>query len=370
MKIAVLYGANSLEHEISILSALQIRKHFTEDEVILVYMSKSHHFYVGECLKEFDFYRDCNVKRCKEVEFVKKNTEVYLKEKGLFGKKTEIEMVFPMMHGAHGEDGCIQGYLELLNIPYAQSTPAVCALLMDKDLMRKMFLSLNIPMNEGVTLHKGTILCDLKLLNDIQISKPWIIKPARSGSSIGINVIENEDQMHRLICESFCFDSKLILEKKLEKVREFNVAVMGNASEQIISNIEEILINHDYYSYTDKYGGSFVKQHVASRVLPAMIEDSLKEEIITLSKKAFVEMECSGVVRFDYFYTDQLLLNEINAIPGSLSMYLFKDICTPSEMINVLKKCAMDKHMSKLRTLYSIDSFIFKKDNEIHYLKQ
>lgn len=360
MKIGIFYGGNSTEHEISILSTLQLLKYF-QDEVMLVYVSKDHHFYIGDCLKDFDFYRNLKLTRCQEVVLEKKYQDVYLKEKGIFKKKHEIEMAFVIMHGTAGEDGGIQGLFELLNLPYTQSCLSTCALFLDKDLMRKMFKVFHVPCTPSITLYKEKAIHQLDLLKEIEIQKPWIVKPSKGGSSIGISCIYEDQQMNRLICEAFAFDHKLIVEEKLENIREFNIAVIGNEHEQIVSNIEEIHVNHDYYSYSDKYGGSIVKQRPATRSMPANLEESLKNEIINLSKKCFVDFECSGVVRFDYLYSDHLMLNEINIIPGSLSYYLFKGICTPVEMIELLKKYAMHKYQKKMREIHEIDSFVFKR---------
>lgn len=370
MKIALFFGGNSTEHEISILSALQVVKYFKEDEVILVYVSKDNHFYIGECLSEFDFYRQTNLHLCKEVVLEKKYQDIYLKVKKSFHTKIFIDMAFPLMHGASGEDGCIQGLFELYGLPYAQSPLSTCAIFMDKDLMRKMYQVFQVPHNEGMTIYKDDVLNNLDCLKDVSIEKPWIVKPAKGGSSIGINCVENEDRMERQVLESFAFDNKLIVEKKLEKMREFNIAVIGNAHEQCVSNIEEIHIDHDYYSYSDKYGGSIVKQHPATRTCPAEIEDELKEEIMTLAKRCFVEFECSGVVRFDFLYNDHLMMNEINIIPGSYSIYLFKHILTPQDMIAKMKAYAMEKHIRKMKEITQIDSFVFKQNWSLQHLKK
>lgn len=370
MKIALLYGGSSTEHEISVLSALQLVKYFKEDEVILVYVSKENRFYIGECLHDFDFYADADLRLCKEVIFEKRYQEVYLRVKKAFNRKIAVDMAFPLMHGASGEDGCIQGMLELLNLPYAQSPLSTCAIFMDKDLMRKMYRVFDVPHNEGLTLYKDDVLCDLDRLKEIELEKPWILKPAKGGSSIGINCVYDDMRMKRLICESFAFDSKLILEKKLENVREFNIAVLGNEHEQILSNIEEIHIDHDYYSYSDKYGGSIVKQKPAARTCPAELDEKLADEIKELAKKSFVDFECSGVVRFDFLYDDHLMMNEINIIPGSYSIYLFKGILTPYEIIELLKKCAKEKHLKKIKEIRQIDSFVFKRKWNLNLLKK
>lgn len=364
MKTALFFGGNSTEHEISVLSALQLMKYFKEEDLTMVYVSKENRFYIGEVLKNFEFYKNVCLNMCSEVFLEKKNHDIFLRRKNPFHKKIQIELAFPLMHGTSGEDGSIQGLFELLNLPYVGSSLSTCAILMDKDLTRKMFRVFEIPHNIGKTLYRQEILCDLSVLENIEIEKPWILKPAKGGSSIGISCVDENTMAQRSVCEAFAFDSKLILEKKLENYREFNVAVLGDENEQLISNIEEVHTECDFYSYSDKYGGSIVKQKPATRTCPALIEEALKEEIIMLARKAFLDFECSGVVRFDFLYKDDLVMNEINAIPGSCSMYLYKNICTPYQLIEILEKCALNKHLKKMKEIRQIDSFVFRESWE------
>lgn len=368
--IALFYGGCSLEHEISILSALQFVKYFEKDEVILVYVSKENKYYIGECLYDFDFYSKLKLSQCKEVRFKKINQDIYLMNKGLFPGKIKIDCIFPLMHGLSGEDGCIQGVFELLDIPYAQSKLSTCAIFMDKDLTRKMYDYYQIPHAEGITLYKQDVLRDLECINQINIEKPWILKPARGGSSIGINCVYEDEEANQKILETFAFDSKIVLEKKYENIRELNVAVLGNVYEQKISHIEEIHTNQDYFSYSDKYGGSVVKQKPATRTCPAHIDLELENEIKEMARKAFVQFECEGVVRFDFLYSDHIMMNEVNIIPGSYSIYLFKGICTPKEMIEMMKNCAFTRYMEKMKETRSLDSFIFKKNWNQNYIKK
>lgn len=367
--IALFYGGCSLEHEISILSALQFIKYF-EEEVILVYVSKENKYYIGECLYDFDFYSNIKLNQCKEVMIEKINMDIYLKTKELFPRKTKIDCIFPLMHGTSGEDGSIQGVFELYDIPYAESKLSTCAIFIDKDLTRKCFQVYNIAHTQGITLYKQDVLKDLECLNRIEIEKPWIVKPARGGSSIGIQCVYDEESISEKILETFVFDHKIIIEKKYENIREFNIAVLGNAYEQKISMIEEIHVNQDYYSYSDKYGGSAVKQEMSTRTCPADIDEQLTNEIRELAQRAFVLFECSGVVRFDFIYSDHLMMNEVNIIPGSYSVYLFKGICTPKEMIEIMKNCAYERYIEKMKELRQLDSFIFKKNWNQNYLKK
>ena len=369
MNIGIFFGSNSCEHEISILSTLQLIKYF-KDEITLIYISKDHKLYIGDCLKEYDFYSNINLKKCKEITLFKKNQELYINPKDIFSKPILIDMVFPILHGASGEDGCIQGLFELLDIPYAQSKLSTCVLGIDKDLMKKYFQIYNLPYLKSITLTKQQVLSNIEILNDIEIELPWIIKPVCGGSSIGINCIKNKEEMAKKIIETFAFDNKILIEPKLENIKEYNIAILGDENEQIFSNIEEVYVQEDIYSYTDKYGGSTIKQKPATRSLNPIIDEVLEKQIKEISRKAFLCFECSGVVRFDFIYSDYLILNEINIIPGSYSIYLFKNIMEPVLIIETIKNIALRQYKVKKQTIHNLDSFIFKKNWNQYLLKK
>ena len=367
MRIALLYGSKSCEHEISILSTLQLMKYFKNDEIILIYMNKDNKYYIGDKLKEYDFYRNINLNKLKEITLINKTNEIYIKIKNSL-KTIPIDMIFPILHGSYGEDGCIQGYLELLNIPYAQSNLTTCTICMDKDITKKLCLLNNIPTLEYEVLTKQQVLSNLDCINNIPIEKPWIIKPARLGSSIGINIIHNEET--NKIIESLSFDHKVIIEHKLSNKKEYNIAILGDEYEQILSNIEEVQISDEYYTYTDKYGGSTVKQQPTIRILNPEIDKELENEIKEIALKAFKVFNCKGVVRFDFLYKDKLYLNEINVIPGSYSIYLFKNILEPTQIIEIIKNISLNEYKKNNQIIKTLDSSIFKKNWNQYYIKK
>ena len=367
MRIALLYGSKSCEHEISILSTLQLMKYFKNDEIILIYISKENKFYIGEQLKEYNFYKNINLNKLKEITLQNKNNEINIKIKNNI-KTIPIDMIFPILHGNYGEDGCIQGYLELLNIPYAQSSLPTCALCIDKDLTKKICILNHIPTLEYEVLTKHQVLSNLDCINQIKLEKPWIIKPARLGSSIGINII-NHDETDKII-ESLTFDHKVIVEHKLANKKEYNIAILGDEYEQILSNIEEVQVSEDYYTYTDKYGGSTVKQQPTIRVLNPEIDDELENQIKEIALKAFKVFNCKGVVRFDFLVEDKLYLNEINVIPGSYSIYLFKNIIEPVQIIETIKNIALSEYKKNSQNIKTLDSTIFKNNWNQYQLKK
>ena len=239
---------------------------------------------------------------------------------------------------------------------------------MDKELTKKMCMIYNIPILEYEVITKSQIISNLDFVHYIKIDKPWIIKPARLGSSIGINIIKDNETDK--IIESCTFDNKIIIEHQLTNKKEYNIAIIGDECEQILSNIEEVQATDDYYTYTDKYGGSTVKQQPTTRILNPSINIQLENEIKKIALKAFKSFNCKGVVRFDFLYDDKLYLNEINVIPGSYSIYLYKNIMEPNEMIEILKNVALNEYKKNNQIIKTLDSSIFKENWNQYQIKK
>lgn len=373
--VALVYGGSSVEHDVSIVSALQSYHAFDHEkyEVELVYYSRNQHFYVGKILEDFSFYQNFNPKQCDEVTFERTKIETKLKYKKRWKKAIPIDIAFPIIHGTSGEDGCLQGFFETYRLPYCESKCSTCAIHQDKDLMKKMFTFFNYPQIPWLTIEREISLFQIDEIKNLPISKPWVIKPAKAGSSIGIQIIEDDYQINQKICESFAFDQKLVIEEKKEKIREFNLAVVGDFQSQILSQVEEVVKSDEIFSYNDKYGGSVFKGAPPIRFIPAIIDEALETQIKQLGQQAFVECECSGVVRFDFIYDtveEKLYLNEVNLIPGSLSFGLFKDILTPTQLLDICIDVGFKNESRKMKEVREMNSFILKKDLSQMMLKK
>lgn len=372
LQLGVIFGGQSLEHEVSILSALHLLDCFNHEEVdvIPIYYSKDKRFYIGNKSHLLKTYRELTKidQQLDEVDWIKKHQQVYLKPKHKLFKSTAIDLVFPILHGVSGEDGSIQGFFETLDIPYCEGSVFSCALIQDKAMMRKIFAYHQLPIVEGIIAEKNEVLSDPEgfVHRCEQIGGPWILKPAHGGSSIGIQCC---DEMHKLMLaalECFTFDHKLVIEKRFVNFREFNIGVLGDGDKAEVSTIEEVFKSKEILSYGDKYGDSSSKGiESTSRKLPADISLELKAEIEKIALEAFKACECNGVVRIDFLYDEenqQIIINEINAIPGSLATYLFTGQYDKTALLSKVIHLALKRQRIALKEVKSIETSILKHD--------
>lgn len=372
IQVCVVYGGKSVEHEVSVLSALQAMKAFDQHkyEIIPIYYGKDQQFYTGRKAFESSTYQKLEEipKLLEVVDWVREGQEVFLKYRRLFRVKQRIDVVFPIMHGASGEDGKLQGFLETLGVPYCESGVLSCAIVQDKAMMRRVLRSVDVPLVAGFEITRSECILhpEAFLEKAKEIKGPWIIKPVSGGSSIGILCCDDEDQLLPTALECFAFDSKLVVEHRFIDFREFNIGLLGDRDDIKLSLIEEVFKSDKILSYIDKYGGSSSKgMESVSRRLPAGIEEEICEQIKEVAKAAFKVCECSGVVRIDFLYdneTKTLYLNEINTIPGSLAAYLFKDM-SRQELLDRCINLAFRKERNTKKIVSTINSSLLKMTN-------
>ena len=357
IRVGVIFGGESVEHEVSIISAIQAMNKMDEEkyEIIPIYITKEREWYTGDLLKDIDTYQDLGLIKTygKNVVLYYKNGSYVLQKKTGLVKSVvkEIDIAFPIVHGTNVEDGALQGYLQSIGIPYVGSNVYASVVGQDKTYMKAIWEEAGLPMT------KYTWFYDVDYRNDPdkviekvkKIKYPVIVKPATTGSSVGINVCENDDSLRNAIDEAVQYDSKIIVEEVVDHLREVNIAVMGNYENQRVSEIEEVLASSSFLTYADKYIGSKKggklkgmkympakssnSKGMAStnRKLPAHLEKKVKEEVEEIAVKAFKALGSSGNARIDFLIDDdkkKVYINEINSIPGSLAFYLWdaKDI--------------------------------------------
>jgi D-alanine-D-alanine ligase len=282
--------------------------------------------------------------------------------KGLFGKPRQrvvarLDCVLPVMHGMHGEDGTLQGMLEMCNLPYTSSGVAASAVGMDKVYMKQFFLGCGFPVLPGCWyLRKAWETAPDAVLDGIegQLAYPMFVKPAMLGSSIGVSKATDRESLRDALELAFSFDRKVLVEKGLTRLLELNCSVLGVSGEAVASEIEMPVTGGDLLSFMDKYlqsGGGTKGMASLKRVLPAPIEPELRERIRRLSVDIFNSMDCKGVVRIDFMFdldAGALYITEINTIPGSLAFYLWEASGVPyRELVNRMVACAMQAHEEK-----------------------
>lgn len=355
IKVGVIFGGETVEHEVSIISAIQAMNKIDEEkyEIVPIYITKDREWYTGEMLRDIEVYQDFNlIKKYSSnvVLYYKNGSYVLQKKKGLFKSIVkEIDIAFPIVHGTNVEDGVLQGYLQTIGIPYVGPNVYAAVVGQDKAFMKDVWASANLPIKNYTWFYDFDYRQDPDAIVK-KISKlkyPVIVKPATTGSSVGISVCDKEEKIREAIDEAVQYDTKIVVEEVVEDLKEVNIAVMGNYEHQKVSEIEEVLSGNKFLTFTDKYiGNGKVKMKgkmsgpvkgtskgmaSTNRKLPAELDDETRKEVERVATEAFKVLGSSGNSRIDFLIDrkdNKVYLNEINSIPGSLAFYLWdaKDI--------------------------------------------
>jgi len=333
MNIAVVFGGVSCEHDISIITACQVMNVLKEKhEVIPIYIDKKGIWQTGDNLLKINSFPN-NLGKTHEVIFSNSSDMLYVKKLGKFKKFLKIDMVFISLHGKNGEDGAVASIFELNGIPYANAGICSSAVACDKSVFKEFIRGLHIPCVKSFTLSYDEFKQKRDFyLNSIEnkIGYPIILKPANLGSSIGISIVENGENLSEELNKAFSFDSKLLIEKLIEDIREINVAIYKKGNDLIVSELEEPIKSDELLSFKDKYenGGKNSGMLSLKRKIPADISNDIKERIINIAQKCYKSLGLFGICRFDFILTqdNKVYLNEVNTIPGSYAFYLFEPL--------------------------------------------
>lgn len=378
IKVGVIFGGETVEHEVSVITAVQAMEHINRDkyDVVPIYISKDRIWYTSPMLTDIEVYKDFkDLKRyAKQVVLTKIDDKFYLqKTKGLFKTNvTDIDIAFPIVHGNNVEDGTLQGYLDSLGIPYVGSKVLGSALGQDKVVMKQVFKNMGLPIVDYTWFFDSEYADDCeKIFDDVKkLGYPVIVKPATLGSSVGITYVKEEKDLANAIEEAMKYDVKVVVEKAVKNLVEVNCSVLGNYSYQETSVIEEVTSDEEFLTYADKYiGGSKGKlkgpskgMASASRIIPARISKELETNIKETSKAAFKALNLGGVCRIDYLIdkkTNKYYINEPNTIPGSLSFYLWEKTGKKYEDLldEMITLCIKD-YKNRSKKIYSFESNI------------
>lgn len=339
--MAVFFGCRSVEHEVSVISAVQAmnaidRKKY---EVIPVYVTKEGEMFTSPLLFDIESFKgnlDELVKKCEQVTFIRLKNKTVMRSfaSGLFKKcrDTVIDLAFPIVHGTNCEDGTMAGYFEFLNLPYISCDIISAAVGMDKAVFKSVLKSAGLPVLDCMTFRSREFSADKEhFIREIgkKIGYPLIIKPANLGSSVGITKVNSESELESAISLAASFAEKILAERAIKNLREINCSVLGDADSCIASVCEEPFMHDEILSYADKYEGNSKSKGMASlgRKIPADISEELSEKIRGLSVDIMKATGSSGVVRIDYLLdseSGEVFANEINTIPGSLAFYLWE----------------------------------------------
>ncbi len=380
--VLIIYGSDSTEHDISILSAMQIYNAVDKDKynVTMVYISRNGKWYTGQKLDRIDTYKNFDIKSLKEVSILPNNNLLYIKHFNSFKPHKKVDCAILSLHGKNGEDGTIQGLLELAKIPYTSSGVLGSCVGLDKILMKQIFEANNVPITKHEILLKSEY--DSENFDITRITKklkfPVVVKPNSLGSSIGISFAKNKEELLDALNIAFMFDDKVIIEKCIKNLLEVNISVLGDGADCILSQTEEVQNESGLLSFEKKYlsntpsktskkenlqknnvkwqknsqnNQNLIKKDIKiknlsvktqnnlttystkigmqnlGRIMPARISKEQSRLINRLAKKIFEITNSKGVVRIDFMIdkkTSQVYANEINTIPGSFAFYLWQ----------------------------------------------
>ncbi|MCB9815322.1 D-alanine--D-alanine ligase [Candidatus Nomurabacteria bacterium] len=323
IRVGILFGGKSAEHEVSLQSAKNVLEAIDEEkyEVFLIGIDKSGKWLIPNksqfLLNESDPKLVKLNKEGEESVTLIPNSAGEITNLSNPNSHTELDVVFPILHGPFGEDGTVQGLLKLSEIPFVGASVLGSAVGMDKDVMKRLLRDANIPIGKFLVFREvDKIDFDHTVA---ELGLPFFVKPANLGSSVGVNKVNDEESFKTAVSEAFEYDTKILAEEFIDG-RELECAVLGNQYPEA-SGVGEVEPLQEFYSYSAKY----IDEVGAKLTIPADIEEAKKEEIRELAIKTFKTLSCEGLGRVDFFMKKDgtLLVNEINTIPGftKISMY-------------------------------------------------
>ncbi len=386
IKVGVFFGGRSVEHEVSVISALQALPLFdkTKYDAIPVYITKEGQFYVGPDVGEIMAYRDIPalLAKSRRVVGVREGGKLLLMQYPLrrFGGSIcgVLDVAFPIVHGTNVEDGALQGYFRTMGVPFAGSDVTASAAGMDKYVMKAVLKDNGLPVLDCRRVYIRSFYKDTDaVVGEVAEAFSWpvIVKPANLGSSVGIGRAGDAAGLREAFEFAFRFADTVLVEPAVFPLREINCAVLGDRESAIASECEEPLTTNAFLGYEDKYAGGGKKSaggakgmSSAKRKLPADIPPDLRETIRGLACDAFRALGCSGAARVDFLMNasdGRVWVNELNTIPGSLSFYLWEPVGLPyGELLDRMVGLALKRERENAALTYSFETNILANFSE------
>ena len=366
IKVGLIFGGRSGEHEVSFCSASSIIKAIDKDKYTVVPIGITKE---GRWISPQDSELALQSGRIEG-----KNTVILLNDpsgRALIridnnqrldksSASERVDLIFSVLHGPYGEDGTVQGLLELADIPYVGAGVAASAISMDKDLMKIIFKQRNLPILKWLTIKRKEWQKDKeKILSLIQNSfeYPLFVKPTNLGSSVGITKVHKKEELEKAIDLASSYDRKILIEEGLEEVREIECGVLGN-DEPRASVVGEVRPAGEFYDYDSKY-----IDKETQLIVPADLPDGVSQEVQEIALRAFKAVDAAGMARVDFFVSkkeNKIYLSEINTIPGFTSVSMYPRLWEASgvsypELIDRLIQLALERHQDKNQNKISYD---------------
>jgi D-alanine-D-alanine ligase len=367
--VAVLFGGRSVEHDVSIVTGHQIMRAFDRErfEIVPVYIDREGRWWSGEALLDLKSFEK-DVRQLEGVDEVVFSPSTHHHglirnpmPQGMFAKSQikRLDVIFPALHGSHGEDGSIQGLCELADIAYVGCGVLASALANDKIASKVLLRQHEIPVLDALSLSRSEWQQSQdKVIGHItaMLKYPLIVKPATLGSSIGITIAEDEAKLRIALDIALTFDRRALVEPALEGHIEINCAVMGADSDVKASVLEQPVSLAEFLTFEEKYLRGNEGMKSADRIIPAPLPPTLAAEIQEIAVRAFQAIDGSGTARIDFLVkpdSSEVYLNEINTLPGSLAFYLWQEMgMKPRDVVEQLVKLALDANMQKRQNIY------------------
>lgn len=369
--VAVIFGSRSVEHDVSVVTAQQVMRALTPDryDVIPVYITRDGRWITGPGLRDLSTFKAENIAEMMGMKDVLISPSaqhrglILTPISGWFGRSQlrPLDVVFPVVHGTHGEDGTLQGLCELADLPYVGAGVLASAVTRDKIMLKSVMQQhgLQVVSYVAFTRHEWTTAPEAVLARiAAELTYPVFIKPATLGSSIGVARAITPDEARNFINIAANFDRRILVETALTDAIEINCAVMGNYTPRA-SVLEQPITWQEFLTYEEKYmrGEGAAGMKGAERKIPAPIGDALTAQIQALALKAYQAVDGRGIARLDFLVRQEageIYLNEINTMPGSLAFYLWQEMgLAPAAVVDELIRLAEDAHAEKRRTVYN-----------------
>lgn len=372
LRVGLFFGGRSVEHEVSVISALQAYENIDKDkyEVLPVYIDKSGHFFTGHKFLDIKNYKDVQslLYSSTQIVLANKGGQGGFLKQGFLKKFEPIDVAFPLFHGSFGEDGCIQGVFEIYGIPYVGLDVTGSAMAMDKVMSKALFKELGFNVGKYSWFTRRDYIKDSKaVLKQIQkdLKFPVFVKPGTGGSSIGAGRAKDEDSLQFAIEVASAYSERIIIEEAFDEgIIEVNCSALGYKDIKA-SVCEQPVKSEDLLSFSDKYmkGGknkSAGGMETLSRIIPAPISKNLTVKIQEATIKIFKALEGCGVARTDFFVdpkSEKFWVNEVNSPPGSLAFYLWEKSGIPyKKLLDQLIDMALERNEEKKKTTYVFES--------------
>jgi len=363
IRLGVLFGGKSTEHEVSLISAKNVIEALDKEkyDVFLIGIDKTGEWRLRD---GYSYLMNADNSKLVQLHEVKERIALVPKNNGKefvscsesqLQESLELDVIFPVLHGRHGEDGTVQGLLQLANIPFVGAGVLSSAIGMDKDVMKRLLRDARIPIARFMTLHEyDKSQYSFESVVE-QIGCPFFVKPANSGSSVGISKVKTKKEFMSCVEEAFLYDRKILIEEFIQG-REIECSILGN-DHPIASLPGEIIPQHEFYSYEAKY----LDEEGARFEIPVSLPSILTDKIQQMAISAYRTLCCEGMARVDFFLKESgdVYVNEINTIPGFTKISVYPKLWVASglsypQLLDRLIELALDRHRkeSSLKTTF------------------